>query len=337
MKRITACLLIILVLGLAILPAGVGGASSGDAPTSSGIAPTAGRVVTASTALNVRSQPSASSTVVGTIARGSTLTLYDRSGSWWHVGIANGVYGYCAAAYISQVTGSEAKGITATWLNIRSGPSTSYAIQTQLRAGTTVVQLFVSGRFAHILYDGTKTGYASMLYLGSIGGAQSPATPAELSYPAIALSVPSYKQTDSRWSQIVIAGTGRTIGQIGCATTALAMTQSYRTGTVITPDAMAKTLSYTSGGSLYWPSDYAVGDALSLSGLYEKLRQGIPVIVGGRTSSGSTHFVVVTGYKGGNTLVSSGFTINDPGSNTRTTLSAFLGVYPSMYRCVYAK
>ena len=34
--------------------------------------------------------------------------------------------------------------------------------------------------------------------------------------------------------------------------------ESYRTGSVIYPDAMSKKLNYTSSGDLYWPSDYQV-------------------------------------------------------------------------------
>jgi len=59
------------------------------------------------------------------------------------------------------------------------------------------------------------------------------------------------------------------------------------------------------------------------------------VLLGCKNSYGSQHWVVVTGYTGGSTLTASGFTINDPGTSSRTTLSQFLSVYPSFYKILY--
>lgn len=154
-------------------------------------------------------------------------------------------------------------------------------------------------------------------------------------YPAVSLKVPSYKQMDSRWASAKVGSSGKTIGKIGCALTSLAMTESYRTGTTITPLAMASRLSFDKSGSLYWPGNYVIPAAIPFSQLYRKLKEGVPVIVGARKPSGGTHFVVITGFVGGDSLGASGFTINDPGSSTRTRLSQFLAVYPTLYRRVY--
>jgi hypothetical protein len=164
----------------------------------------------------------------------------------------------------------------------------------------------------------------------------SPGAPAKAdAYPAVSLKVPSYKQTDSRWASAKVGNSGKTIGKIGCALTSLAMTESYRTGSTITPLKMASRLSFDKSGSLYWPSNYVIPDAIPFSQLYRKLKQGVPVIVGARKASGGTHFVVITGFAGGDRLSASGFTINDPGSSTRTRLSQFLAAYPTLYRRLY--
>ena len=154
-------------------------------------------------------------------------------------------------------------------------------------------------------------------------------------YPAISLKVPSYKQMDSRWASAEVGESGKTMQKIGCAVTSLAMTESYRTGSAVTPLAMEARLSFDRSGSLYWPSNYAIPAAIPFSQLYRKLREGVPVIVGASKAGGGTHFVVITGFVGGDSLGASGFTINDPGSSTRTRLSQFLAAYPTLFRRVY--
>ena len=134
-----------------------------------------------------------------------------------------------------------------------------------------------------------------------------------------------------------IGSSGKTMAQIGCTTTAVAMMESYRTGSTIYPDAMAKRLSYSSDGNLYWPSHYAAVTSSSeyLNAIYQQLRQGKPVLFGAKNSSGSQHWVVITGYVGGSSLLTSGFMIHDPGSSHRTTLQQLLQVYPSFYKYFY--
>ena len=136
-----------------------------------------------------------------------------------------------------------------------------------------------------------------------------------------------------------IGSSGKTMSQIGCATTAIAMMESYRTDRTVTPDAMAKQLSYTASGSVYWPGNYVAvtGSSVPLSAIYEHLKQGRPVLFGAKNAAGSQHWVVVTGFTGGSSLTASGFTINDPGSGTRTNLQQFLNVYPTFYKFFYEK
>lgn len=291
----------------------------------------AGVVSTSGSRLNVRSSASTSGSVVASLANGSYVTLLSKSGSWWQVEYAKGQYGYCHANYISSVSGSAATVATQSGsLNVRSGAGTSYSKVASLWKGETVIVLSTAGGWSRILYHGAKTGYVSTQYLST--GSSSAA-----GYSAVSLSLPSFKQTDSRWASVKIGSSGKTMAQIGCATTAIAMMESHRTGTTIYPDAMAKKLTYTSSGSVYWPSNYTVVTSSSgyLNGIYTQLKAGKPVLFGAKNSYGSQHWVVITGFTGGSSLTASAFTIHDPGSNSRTTLQQFLNSYPTFYKYFY--
>ena len=276
--------------------------------------------------LNVRSSTSTTSTVVTSLAKGSYVTLISKSGNWWRVEYADNTYGYCHTDYIKTTAGTPATvKLSSGSLNVRSGAGTTYSKIASLYNGKVVIVLLTSNGWSKILFNGTKTGYVSSQYLSNGG------------YSSVSLNVPSFKQTDSRWANVKIANSGKTIAQIGCATTAIAMIESYRTGTTIYPDAMSKKLSYSSSGNVYWPNHFKVVTSSSnyLNGIYNQLKSGKPVLLGAKKSSGTQHWVVVTGYTGGSTLSASNFTINDPGSNTRKTLQQFLNEYPVFYKYFY--
>lgn len=295
---------------------------------------TAGTVRISSGSLNVRAAASTSSAVVASLYKDETVTLLGKSGNFWKVEYANGKYGYASADYITAVSGSYAARIKTAGgnLNVRAGAGTSYAIRTTLPNSKIVVVLSQSGGWAKILYNGKSIGYVSSSYLTAANSNTSG------TYSAVKLSVVSYKQTDSRWANVKLGTSGYTIGSSGCTTTALAMTESYRTGTTVTPATMASRLTYAPAGWLYWPSNYVTTtDATGyLQAVYNLLKSGKPVILGMAKSSGAQHWVVVTGFTGG-ALTASNFTINDPGSNSRTTLDAFISVYPTFYKMVYYK
>lgn len=319
MRKFTSFILaLVLILGTLSIP-------TVAATTSS----QAGVVSVTSGRLNVRSSASTSGAVVSSLAKGSYITLMSKSGNWWRVEYADGKYGYCHADYIKTATGTPATvKISSGSLNVRSGAGTSYSKVASLYKGEVVIVLSKTGSWSKILYNGTKTGYVSSQYLS---------TSSFSTYSKVSLSVPSFKQTDSRWANVKIGSSGKTIAQIGCATTAIAMMESYRTGTTIYPDAMSKKLSYSSSGNVYWPSNYTVVTSSSgyLNGIYNKLKAGKPVLFGAKKSSGTQHWVVITGYTGGSSLTASGFTINDPGSKSRTTLQHLLNEYPTFYKYFY--
>lgn len=293
-----------------------------------------GKVTTSSTSLNVRKSASTSSAIVTTLKRNSLITLISKSGNFWYVRYGTSSFGYCSADYIT-VTSKDVKTVKTTFgnLNVRSSASTSATVLARLSSGTKVPVISTSNGWSKILYNGNKTGFVSSAYLTT-----STQNNTNTNYKSIKLSgVPNFKQTDSRWANVIIGSSGQTIGKIGCATTAIAMLESKRTNATIYPHNMMKKLSYTSGGAVYWPSNYTQITSSSgyLTKIYNLLEQGKPVIVGAKKSNGGQHYVVVTGVKATNTLTTSSFYINDPGSSTRTTLNQFFSAYPNFYKIIH--
>lgn len=287
----------------------------------------AGAVTTEEGPLNVRAKASTSSGVVSTLKKGSYITLISKTGNWWKVEYGQNKFGYCHKDYITVVQGTPA--IVATQsgaLNVRKGAGTSYSKITTLPKGEYVLQLTTANGWSRILYHGVKTGYVSTQYLsGSNAGSG-----------VISLKMPSFKQYDSRWANVKIGSSGKTISQIGCATTAIAMMESHRTGTTIYPDAMSRKLKYTASGSVYWPTNYTTVTSSTdyLNRIYQQLKQGKPVLFGAKNSYGGQHWVVINGFSGGS-LTAANFTILDPGSESRNTLQKFLNAYPTFYKYFY--
>ena len=160
----------------------------------------------------------------------------------------------------------------------------------------------------------------------------------------ISYDVPYYNQADPRWGSTYI-GT-KTIAQVGCLVTSLAMTQSYHTDTEILPDEMRYQMQFDNN-SILWAPIIALGyelegcSGLSTSAfcqrLYTLLEEHGPVIVGSDNVYGGSHYVVVTGCTNTDTstLKTSDFTMNDPGFSNRTTLDEHLAAYPTWFRFFY--
>lgn len=311
---------ILLLLTILLLPMFLFSSIKASAATSSS---QAGKVVTQGSSLNIRNNTNTSSTILAKAENGSLLTLISRSGSWWRVEYANDKYGYVSSSYISAQSSTPMRVSTSgSNLNVRSSATTSSTKKAALYNGKYVLELSRNNNWSKILYNGNQIGYVSSSYLAG-----------NTTYKSISLSVPSYKQFDSRWGSLKVGNSGSTLKQIGCTTTALAMTESYRRGTTLTPANMLYNLSYTSGGAVYWPSNYsAYTGSAYLTKLYNLLNSGKPALIGAKTSSGGQHWVVVTGHNGSNTLSASNFKINDPGSSYRSNLQEFFNSYPNFYK-----
>ena len=296
-------------------------------------AASAGVVATYSSPLVVRSLASSSSAKLTALAKGELVTLISQNGDWWYVEYSDDRYGYCHSDYITELENAKSAFVNVTNgnLNVRSSASKASSIKDRLAKGEEVIQLSSSNGWSRILYNGVKVGYVYNDYLSysqtSSGGAST----------QISLAVPDFKQYDSRWADMKVGYSGKTMRAIGCVTAALAATESYRTGdSSLTPAKMLSRLSYNSSGDVSWPynyKNYTSGGYLDKT--YQLLKSGRPVIFGAKNSSGRMHWVVVTGYSGSGTLNASDFIINDPGSESRYTLADLLAEYPRFYKLEY--
>lgn len=280
--------------------------------------------------LNVRQSNSTSSAIIGKITDNSYFTIIRSSGNWYYVEYKEDQYGYVHKDYVTTVsTNTKRVDTGGANLNARTGPSTSYMIFDKIADKDYVVVLVTENNgWARVLFEGNKIGYVSTSYLKG--------TTTSYTYPSLSLNVPSYKQYDSRWAYATIGSSGKTFKQIGCVTTGMAMLESYRRGHTITPLYMESISSYTSDGSLYWPSRYKFYTGSSyLSQIYSLLKQGKPVMVGAKNASGGQHWVVVYGYNGSNTLSASNFLIHDPGSSSRSNLQQLFNSYSTFYKLTY--
>ena len=287
-----------------------------------------GKVDTKGTNLNVRSSASTSSTIKAKVKHNSYLTIYSTTGNFYYVEYKDGYFGYVHKDYVDIVSTDIKKVSTQGGnLNVRTGPSTSYITFDSLVNNDYVIILSDKGVFSNILFEGNKVGYVNDSYLSS-----------DYKYSSIKLSIPSYKQYDSRWASLTLGSSGKTIKQIGCLTTSIAMSESYRRGITVTPKYIRNNSNYTSDGSLYWPSNYTTSTNTNyLSTTYNLLKSGKPVLIGLKTKTGGQHWVVVTGFTGGNTLSTANFIVNDPGSSTRTRLNEVIASYPLFYKIAYYK
>ncbi|MCI8402855.1 MAG: hypothetical protein HFI38_12335 [Lachnospiraceae bacterium] len=160
---------------------------------------------------------------------------------------------------------------------------------------------------------------------------------------AVHLEIERYGQTDERWGHLNLGDSRVNIAQAGCTTTCFAMCESYLSGTEVTPDMMWENLVYSNEGNLYWPDNYYQDYSSDfLVRIYQKLHQGIPVLIGARQSNGSQHWVLVTGYDPGDKEITSSsqlkyadFIINDPAPKNRKTLAEFFRDLPNFIKFAY--
>ncbi|MDE6407590.1 MAG: SH3 domain-containing protein [Anaeroplasmataceae bacterium] len=288
----------------------------------------AGVVETNGTNLNVRASNSTSSSIIGKVKDKSYLTILNEKGNFYYVEYLENTYGYVHKDYVNILSSNVKRVDTGDGsnLNVRTGPSTSYEQFEKVKHKDYVIVLANSGAFSKVLFEGNKVGYVSNSYLVS-----------NTIYNAISLSVVSYKQYDSRWASLTLGSRGQTIREIGCLTTCMAMSESYRTGLEKTPATIRNSSSYTADGSLYWPSNYTTSTASDyLSTIYTKLKNNQPVLIGLKTANGGQHWVLVIGFTGANSLSASSFIVNDPAS-TKTKLSEVMANYPYFYKIAYYK
>uniref|UniRef100_UPI0040333463 peptidoglycan-binding protein n=1 Tax=Alkalicoccus luteus TaxID=1237094 RepID=UPI0040333463 len=135
-------------------------------------------VVTA-TSLNVRSGPSTSFGVVGSLANGTVVTIVGEQNGWYQISF-NGGTAFVSGSFIDTSAAPDPGGdfngshqvayTNGSSLNVRSGPGTSHGILDNLGSNTRVEILSThssgsANSWHQIRYDGNKTGYVSAGYV----------------------------------------------------------------------------------------------------------------------------------------------------------------------------
>ncbi|WP_338659690.1 SH3 domain-containing protein [Paraclostridium sordellii] len=139
--------------------------------------------VVAATSLNVRSGPSTSHGIIGSLKNNEKVEVISESNGWSKIKY-NGKEGYVSSAYLKDSNEggtskpdveTKIKVVVATSLNVRSGPSTSHGIIGSLKNNEKVEVISESNGWSKIKYNG-KEGYVSSAYLkdSNEGGGTNP-------------------------------------------------------------------------------------------------------------------------------------------------------------------
>ena len=128
--------------------------------------------VTAS-ALNVRSGNSTNHSIISKLYKGDTVDILDSSNGWYKIKLSNGKTGWVSGKYISKSSSStnpeqSASGygkVTASTLNVRSGPSTKNSVISKLSKNTTVELISSSNGWYKVKLSNGKTGWVSGQYI----------------------------------------------------------------------------------------------------------------------------------------------------------------------------
>jgi len=117
--------------------------------------------------VNLRSSPTTESASLGKLYKGNAVTVTGKSGDWYTV-TADGKRGYIYDDYVSITTKdtplSATATVTASALNLRSGPGADYSRVKLLYYGETVTVTAKHGSW-YAVTAGSKRGYVSGAYL----------------------------------------------------------------------------------------------------------------------------------------------------------------------------
>lgn len=120
------------------------------------------------TALNVRSGPSTSYSVIGQLSKGSSVKIVGKTDGWLKINYKTS-HGYVSGSYVSSIY-NEAKTegyvIGCNFLNVRSGPGTQYDKKGSLANGTKVEIISTTAGWCKIIYKGSYA-YVSASYVSN--------------------------------------------------------------------------------------------------------------------------------------------------------------------------
>ncbi|MCD7748470.1 MAG: SH3 domain-containing protein [Oscillospiraceae bacterium] len=264
-------------------------------------------------AVRVRSGPSTSDSILATVYSGETMTVTGVSGEWYQVSY-NGSTGYVHSAYMTISYGSSSTTtststteaaplavattgtgtINASYVRMRSGPSTSYSILGTYSSGTTMTVTGTSGDWYEVSYNGV-TGYVYSRYLTLDSGSTSTSssssststssfTVTEMDDTAAAVTTAVHMRTGPSTSyaslQVLSAGTSVTI--TGYSGSWYRVSYNGSTGYIYSSYVTTDTSSTTSSSSSS-SSSTSAGEAIVAEA---KKYLGVSYVYGGTSPSG---------------------------------------------------
>ncbi|RFU62707.1 SH3 domain-containing protein [Bacillus sp. V59.32b] len=128
------------------------------------------------TSLNIRKEPKTTATSITSVKKNQVVSLYEKKGTWGKVKTAAGKTGWASLQYLTTkapITPKPAPPVqvpvkyyvTATSLNVRSGPSTSSGIVTSVKKNEVVSLYEKKGTWGRIKTASGKTGWVSLSFL----------------------------------------------------------------------------------------------------------------------------------------------------------------------------
>lgn len=123
---------------------------------------------TVTASLNIRSGPSTSYSILGCFSKGSIAKIVEKDGDWLKVQYKTS-YGYVSGKYVTSIYDdvvAEGAVINCTYLNVRSGPASSYSSRGVVSKGEKVYIMGTESNWYEILYNGSA-GYVSKTYIST--------------------------------------------------------------------------------------------------------------------------------------------------------------------------
>ena len=120
-------------------------------------------IITASS-LNARSGASTSYSIKFVLHKGDKVNIITFSNGWYKITTDNNKTGWVSSKYVEVQNTTTIKYVSASSLNMRKGPSTSYSVITTLTKGKEVEVISEENGWAKINHN-SKTGYVSSKYL----------------------------------------------------------------------------------------------------------------------------------------------------------------------------
>jgi cell wall-associated NlpC family hydrolase len=110
----------------------------------------------------VRGGPSTAYSIIHVLRQGETVKIIGESNGWFQIQLPDGRVGWSSGQYLRL--SNQAK-VTASQLNVRSGPSTAYSIIHVLRQGEAVEIISESNGWYQIRLADGRVGWSSGQYL----------------------------------------------------------------------------------------------------------------------------------------------------------------------------